>query len=147
MEIGSRFIGRSLLGVVVSASVVLGFGVSGVSAADSGATTDNVCYGPVVVNEVFTIHRTPATHTHYGTAVFSSSTGLTETYTFSYVASAYVWRGTIILVDNSPFLRHDTLVHVGPGAVYFSEGGYITGLSGRWFNICKVFGDPGPSRL
>jgi hypothetical protein len=147
MRIGKGLVRRSLLGVVVSVSVVLGCGSNPVSAAASSTTTDNVCNGPVLVNETLTVRRDPATHTKYGVAVFSSPGGLSESYQYSYVVeSAHEWSGTIILVDDDPIQKADTLLHVS-GEVYFSEGGYVSWIRGSRFNICKVFGDRGSTRL
>ena len=76
----------------------------------------------------------------------SSPGGMTEDYPYSYTVEPYRWTGTIILVDDNPILPHDTLIHL-MGTAYFSEGGYVTGATGPRFNICKVFGDPGTTRL
>jgi hypothetical protein len=141
----STTIGRSLLGTAILCSIALGWS-AGAGAAVPAGVNDNICIGPVVVNETLTIHRDSSTHTYYGTADFVSSS-LTESYPFSYVAeSAHKWSGTIILVDDDPILREDTLLHVH-GAAYFSEGGYVAMIQGARFNICKVFGDPGGTRL
>jgi hypothetical protein len=120
---------------------------TGAQSVSTVKVNDNVCIGPVVVNETLTVHRDPTTRTHSGTADFVSPGGLSEDYPFSYVVDGpYQWSGTIVLVDDSPFLSHTVLLHV-KGSVGFSEGGYIVGIQGARFNICKVFGDPGATRL
>ena len=148
MTNGSRVIGHSLIVAATLCSIALAWCAgAGAAAPPTVKVNDNVCLGPVVVNETLTIHRDPATRTHSGNADFVSPGGLSEHYPFSYVVDGpYQWSGNIILVDSSPFLRRTTLLYVD-GSVGFSEGGYIIGVKGAQFNICKVFGDPGGTRL